>query len=1024
MEEEPLAVKARAFVRVAATEESPGKSVQTLSSPVRILLVISRPAGEADLPFRAVANGILSELSAVSADGCDVHVLPVSTFAAFSRALREAKAGDKPFHVVHFDGHGEFMPDGEPPNAWLMFEGESWSEGMKDLRDAVEIAEILRETGVSAFIMNACRSGDSAPAGQSQPADIGEIDQAARSVAAEVADRGIAVIAMRYRVWAPTVGSFMSAFYRELVRGSSVGESVAAARGALLASAERALGRYSVPFQDWFVPVVYEPQPLMLFLPGEEVRRSKSLETAPGGMVGRETPLLMLTRWFAEHSVIHLRGFTGAGKTTLANEFSRWWGMTSGLHGWALTTDFDGISSLEGVLNHFRAYHQPKGALEWSRYTLVQRRVWVLSYLRQHPGLWVWDHADPVLGLFSGEDGGWRVHERRALRDFLAEVLRTGSRVLLVSCCDMEEQWTDLCPIQCRLLPMDMVELVQLVDIVAGESGHPAPDVRQWRDLLASTSGNPLVARALISYCLNRGLFRREQVAEVIRQLRRGDPLLMRSVGAPLLERSLAILRRGMTSAFSEAERQLPALLIPFRGYVVDALLEAMSAPGGINLPPLLRELTPSQCQTLLDRGARCGLLLARGDTGLYDVHPLLPQAMQPFVSDGCLSPTDYAAVIYQYTRHVAQTGADMEKLALKDERASVHYRLFLEPNLVHALELSIEHGWTESAISSLLGLRRFYQMSHQTAEWDKLLDRLRPDLIDVNTGNPRAGYEDEWIVFSQFEVHRLIDHGDLFEAEALLVRLLRRLEERRQNLDYLEPHQRFNTLSGLPVVLFFLGLVELRLGRAGYITTLNQALVAASEGEGEGENDVSGVVCQALGDAHASGSTPDHEEAKRWYLRSLERLSPGATMHVARSQMSLGDLAVTRLQSPGGSAEDLSEAFHWYNKMLQTLGHEDFVLGLRGKGYHKFGRLLALIGANEKACECLRWSITDFEAVGDIRSAALVRQELVAIRSKNRDRVTGGKVATWATSETNGIIGSTTTRSWLSRLRRFCRCI
>ena len=73
---------------------------------VRILLVICRPAGTYDVPFRSVASRLLAGLRAGFETDFQVDVLRPPTYGRLSTVLRTAAVAERPYHIVHFDGHG------------------------------------------------------------------------------------------------------------------------------------------------------------------------------------------------------------------------------------------------------------------------------------------------------------------------------------------------------------------------------------------------------------------------------------------------------------------------------------------------------------------------------------------------------------------------------------------------------------------------------------------------------------------------------------------------------------------------------------------------------------------------------------------------------------------------------------------------------------------------------------------------------------------------------------------------------
>src|SRR5262249_38903848 len=110
----PLALRAPAFVRSQPQAAQQPQLPKTRSGPIRILLVICPPSGDDDVPFRSVASQLLKGLSEEARATYQLDVLRPPTFEQLSRVLRRAKAEKKPYHAVHFDGHGmyaELAPD-------------------------------------------------------------------------------------------------------------------------------------------------------------------------------------------------------------------------------------------------------------------------------------------------------------------------------------------------------------------------------------------------------------------------------------------------------------------------------------------------------------------------------------------------------------------------------------------------------------------------------------------------------------------------------------------------------------------------------------------------------------------------------------------------------------------------------------------------------------------------------------------------------------------------------------------------
>ncbi|MEI6181098.1 MAG: CHAT domain-containing protein, partial [Chloroflexales bacterium] len=170
-----LALHAQAFVRAAPAVPCTPLVLEPQTS-IRILLVICRPAGRDDVPFRSVASRLLKSLSAEARAVFQLEVLRPPTFAQLGKVLSDAKAAGKPYHVVHFDGHGVYaLPDTLPvdvskltyrvagPQGFLLFESDT-SNDRRELIHGSKLGELLVQTNVPLLVLNACRSAHAAPA--------------------------------------------------------------------------------------------------------------------------------------------------------------------------------------------------------------------------------------------------------------------------------------------------------------------------------------------------------------------------------------------------------------------------------------------------------------------------------------------------------------------------------------------------------------------------------------------------------------------------------------------------------------------------------------------------------------------------------------------------------------------------------------------------------------------------------------------------------------------------------------------
>ncbi|NDU77934.1 CHAT domain-containing protein, partial [Actinomadura sp. DSM 109109] len=228
--------------------------VTTAGRRLRVLMVVSRPEGTADVNYQMVARPLLERLESVRGT-VELTVLRPPTLARFEAVLQEAADRGEPFQVVHFDGHGVFarraalpagrgsaMYEAAGARGMLAFEAPG---GGADFVAADRVASVLAAGEVPVVVLNACQS-----------ARLGSEVEAA--VATRLLREGAAsVVAMAFSVYAVAAAEFMAVFYERLFAGDSVSDAVAKARLHLHTANLRPSPRGSLPLEDWMVPVHY-----------------------------------------------------------------------------------------------------------------------------------------------------------------------------------------------------------------------------------------------------------------------------------------------------------------------------------------------------------------------------------------------------------------------------------------------------------------------------------------------------------------------------------------------------------------------------------------------------------------------------------------------------------------------------------------------------------------------------------------------------------------------------------------------
>jgi tetratricopeptide (TPR) repeat protein len=826
-----LALHAQSFVRAAP--EAPRQALAPEQQHIiRILLVICRPGGGDDVPFRSVASRLIKGLSAEARQVFQLDVLRPPTFARLGQALREAKAAGAPYHVVHFDGHGVYgMPDLLPvdmtkiryrvagPQGFVLFESDQADR--RELVHGSRLGDLLVQNDVPLLVLNACRSahaeqrhGDDAAeaAAPAQPAegdDPYEKVRAFGSLAQQVMLAGVGgVVAMRYNVYVVTAAQFVAELYRALVQGRSLGEAVSRGRKNLHEQPVRDIVE-KLTLQDWLVPIVYEAQAMQVFTPpSHELQLAIDIRPASAtpqrgdldpalpaepdaGFFGRDETLLALDRGFDRQHVALLHAFAGSGKTTVAAEFARWYALTGGVNGPVLWSSFEQRLPLIQVLDQLGRLFDPslqKSGIQWDTLDPAQKRDLALDILRQVPVLWIWDNVEPIAGFPAGTPSAWTAAEQRELAAFLRDARGTQAKFLLTSRRD-EHAWLGELPMRVQLPPMPMHERRQLAEALAAKYGV-ALEQAIWRPLLRYSEGNPLTLTVVVGQALRAGWHSAQQIAAYVQRLRAGEAVFdddetegrSRSLGASL--------SYGFVAAFTEQERAILALLHHFQGFVDgNNALQLMGNTSDDWHVPAVAGLTREHGIALLDRAAEVGLLTALGD-GYYRIHPALPWFFRRLYAEyypphpPTPSPTEGEGesdsplprlgegpgerATRAYVEAIGELGSYYHDQYGDGNRGVIAALTAEEANLLHARRLAQAHGWYAAITGAMQGLRSLYGHTGRRAEWRALVAEIVPTFVDPTSDGPLPGREAQWELVNQYQVRLLREQRQWAEAARL----------------------------------------------------------------------------------------------------------------------------------------------------------------------------------------------------------------------------------------------------------------
>ena len=974
-----LALRARTFVRAHPQPAQRPAALEAGTGPIRILLVICRPGGREDVPFRSVASRLLKGLGEAARERLQLDVLRPPTFAQLGRVLREAKADGKPYHVVHFDGHGVHL-DAEDTDVlarvlqalrplllageragshgYLVFENPDLEDNTQ-LVDGPTLGKLLVETDVPVLVLNACRSAHAeapptpdssqaeAPSGAAEAAE----DPHARvraygSLAHEIMDAGVSgVVAMRYNVYVVTAAKLVAELYAHLASGRTLGQAVSLGRKHLSADPLREIAYQPRPLQDWSVPVVWEAAPIALFpasdtTPPLEIKLDAG-EAAAGagaldarlpkppdvGFFGRDETLLALDRAFDSQRVVLLHAYAGSGKTTTAAEFARWYSRTGGIAGPVLFTSFEQYRPLARVLDRIGEVFGPsleQSGIQWLTLEDAERRAVALQVLAQVPVLWIWDNVETIAGFPRGTPSAWSEAEQRELVEFVRDAAGTKAKLLLTSRRDEREWLGDELPRRTRVPPMPMQERVELARALAERHGQRITAVDDWRPLLRFTNGNPLTITVLVGQALRDGRRTQAEVETFVEALRRGEAEFADEAKEGRSKSLGASLAYGFESAFDETERRQLACLHLFQGFVDVDALKVMGDPEQEWCLAELRGLTRQAGIALLDRAAEVGLLTAHGN-GYYTIHPALPWFFKGLfdrlaADDSPESRAAHAtAAARAFVEAMGGLGSYYHDQYEDGNRDVISVLTAEESNLLHARRLARQHGCWDRVIGTMQGLGQLYDQTGRRAEWRGLVNEIVPNFVDPASDGPRPGRADHWSIVTAYRV-RLADQARQWpEAERL--QRIRVDWDRAKSAAALarEPDalddKDRHWIRTLGVSVQTLGAIQRQLGEPECAESFRESLELM---ERSGDQPGAAVSAFNLGHAYKNvDALRDLEEAERWYRRSLELFDKRDRLGQGGCWGQLGSVAYERFKEAQNSGESETELLRHLNEAL-----------------------------------------------------------------------------------------------------------
>ncbi|MEH2272565.1 MAG: tetratricopeptide repeat protein [Nostoc sp.] len=718
---------------------------------LNILLVIARPYDRQDVGFKTIARPLLAALQPIR-QRVNLKVLRPPSLKAFEAELQANKGF---YHIVHFDGHGNF--DSETQGV-LVFEDE---QGNEQAVSAREIAQYLTDCRVPIFVLNACKSGQ-----------VGE--EAFSSVAGQLVKLGAkGVVAMAYTIKAKGAEHFIGRLYGELVRGECIATAVAAGRKSMSIDKMRPSPKGNLPLQDWLVPVLYQQEPYTPFVPKKTApsfadlmaqtdntpESSKAVglpDESAYGFIGRDYEILRLERAFRQNHLVLVQGMGGVGKTELAAGFARWLNDTQGREH-IFFTSFEQGAGLSQVINQIG---RALGGERFSQMMPDKQEDVVRQYLQTNPCLLIWDNFEPVNGFPTGNEPLLSGEERNKLKRFLKELRGGKSWVLITS--RHEELWLDcgysLINLQ-GLSQADAQELAAKILQTVGVERKNLP--AEYLELLKLLGGHPLSLRVVLPH------LKMQTPVQLIEALRRGLDTF-RGQEEEGREKSLTVSLDYSFAKLSERTRQHLPFLALFCDQVDPDWLHSFSenADGyyGQAYQAVFGEnLQKPDWMRILNEAAAAGIVEYLGYETIYKIHPALPwylrQQLNTIASQEVINELEKKLLIF----YAYLADNYREQLISNAELATFVLRVE-EPNLLQNLRLAEHQQEWACAQSILQALGKMYERIGRKPEF-KLLRQGALKQIGMHLPDVKAKGKDAlnfWIYLRGIDANEAAQSANL----------------------------------------------------------------------------------------------------------------------------------------------------------------------------------------------------------------------------------------------------------------------
>ena len=125
--------------------------------PLRILYVVSRPGDTGFIDPRMTTKSLFAALDPLGAS-VRIDFCRPPTLARMEEMLRDGQASGEPYTLVHFDGHGNFLPEAQIGALCFEKPDDGSGESETDHVRADRLGTLLAQYQIPLVVLEACRS--------------------------------------------------------------------------------------------------------------------------------------------------------------------------------------------------------------------------------------------------------------------------------------------------------------------------------------------------------------------------------------------------------------------------------------------------------------------------------------------------------------------------------------------------------------------------------------------------------------------------------------------------------------------------------------------------------------------------------------------------------------------------------------------------------------------------------------------------------------------------------------------------